>query len=165
MSLANASIVRSPLPSLLLSPLFFHRCSKTNVVVCLCFFFLSSCFHFYNPWLFSSFHLFNSWIYVETFSKCPLLGEFFKSILVNHIKILLFRPEPTTVILIALVSIGLFYLVQQGITGFSPEYYSLPAPPKLEGKLAPNTHLAKASYLLEDYIKGPESLLVEGGKL
>jgi sugar lactone lactonase YvrE len=71
-------------------------------------------------------------------------------------------PDPTTVVLIALLSVSGYYLIQQGITGFSPEYYSLPSPPKLEGKLAPNDKLSKAEYILEGYVRGPESLHVEG---
>uniref|UniRef100_A0A914Z3M0 Strictosidine synthase conserved region domain-containing protein n=1 Tax=Panagrolaimus superbus TaxID=310955 RepID=A0A914Z3M0_9BILA len=71
------------------------------------------------------------------------------------------RLEPTTCVLLALISISFYYLIQQGITGFSPEYYSLPAPPKLEGLLKPNTKLSKAEHLLEGYVLGPESLVVE----
>jgi hypothetical protein len=73
------------------------------------------------------------------------------------------RLEPTTCVLIALVSISFYYLIQQGITGFSPEYYTLPAPPKLEGPLKPNTKLSKAEHILKSYVRGPESLHVEGG--
>jgi sugar lactone lactonase YvrE len=72
------------------------------------------------------------------------------------------RLEPTTCVLIALVSISFYYLIQQGITGFSPEYYTLPAPPKLEGPLKPNTKLSKSEHVLKSYVRGPESLHVEG---
>lgn len=43
-------------------------------------------------------------------------------------------------------------------------FFSLPSRPSLKGALEVNNILGKAEYLLKDLIKGPESIVVEGGK-
>lgn len=41
----------------------------------------------------------------------------------------------------------------------------LPPPPDLTGPLTPNDTLTKVEYILNDMIKGPESLVIDGGRL
>uniref|UniRef100_A0A914X7P3 Adipocyte plasma membrane-associated protein n=1 Tax=Plectus sambesii TaxID=2011161 RepID=A0A914X7P3_9BILA len=64
---------------------------------------------------------------------------------------------------LSLVGFGSYLVFTPGI--IDPQYYSMPEPPELTGPLAVNDMLTKAERLMEGEISGPESILLDQGKL